>query len=59
MRWAVLARDGYHFAVPNKPWKQEATNIKTACGHFIVLPSGCEQRDTVDCDDCHSAVEKK
>lgn len=54
-RWCVKANDGWHFSVPNKPHKQEASNIKTACGSFVILPIGCERRYTT-CNACLEAV---
>ncbi len=57
-RWCVKARDGWHFAVPNKPWPDGENNIKTACGSVVILPYGCENRDTT-CKDCLDAAKAK
>lgn len=58
IRWCVKAKDGWHFSVPNRPHKQEASNVKTACGSFVILPIGCERRTTT-CVECLDAVQKK
>lgn len=53
-RWAVRGRDGWHYSRPNRPHRQDAANVGTACGYFIVLPYGCEQRVVVDCPTCEA-----
>lgn len=52
MRWAVRARDGWHFSKPNRPHKEDRDNVGILCGGYVVLPGGCEQMDLVDCEEC-------
>ncbi len=57
-RWCVKAKDGWHAARPNNPWPDGQNNVRTQCGHVIVLPYGCEKRYP-SCAYCADAVRAK
>lgn len=57
MRWAVKARDGWHFSNPNRPHREDTSNVGILCGGYVVLPGGCEMMDLVDCDECQRVAD--
>jgi hypothetical protein len=56
-RWCVKAKDGWPFAVPNRKFADDATNVKAACGRWVILPYGCERRYTT-CRECLDALKE-
>lgn len=55
MVWSVRHRDGWCAIRDNRDHGQRATSVPTACGMFVTLPWGQEQRDP-DCPTCVISV---
>ena len=50
MQWCATFRGHRH--------SEDADNVKTACGHFVILPCGGERR-VPTCLDCKERVERR
>jgi hypothetical protein len=50
-RWCVLSRDGWCLTKHNRKPAEGADAVPTACGWFVVLPGGFDQREPT-CRDC-------
>lgn len=54
--WCVKHNSGWCAADPNRAWDDARFNVRTKCGHFIVLPLG-GQKGRPTCLECLKALE--
>ncbi len=49
---AVQHRDGFCLADNDADASEGATNIRTKCGRYVVLPFGFDDDDAATCHEC-------
>lgn len=54
-RWCVQHKDGWCLTLMGIKFPESTWNVETKCGHFVVLPIGCEKRKPT-CAECLAAV---
>ena len=53
--WCVKHNSGWCAAHPNRKWNEANFNVKTKCGHVVVLPIG-RRKGRPTCLDCLQAL---
>ena len=51
--WCARHREGWCATASGRTFRDTAINVATRCGHFVVLPGGCERR-VPTCKDCRA-----